>query len=325
MKELQQKERYLSQTDDGWEIPIWRYPAPEKSKGLPAMLIHGYPGDHRSFDSASGKPGLAPFLRDQGREVWVVEYRTMGESKCREGKADHEWRIEDYLKDVCVAIEKMNTVLGSQRFHVAGHSFGGFLVHHLLLTHFIGQLASAATLAAPSFAALPLGRIEPYAPFILRSFGSLPVGALRNLLIPPLMGLSFLSRFRPGLHVLGMPPHVAGYLLDKTISKAVTGIMKQYAGWIKDGEASTKYGHLEQSLPQISLPFLGVSGVRDPMGEKAFRHIVETIGSRDKRFVLAGKKTGFSRNYGHVNLVLGATARLEIYPILGEWMQQYDK
>jgi len=94
------KQRLLPETSDGWEIPLWRYGTTKGRRGFPASLVHGYPGDHRTFDTASGKPGLAPFLCNQGREVWVVEYRTMGESRCRTREDDRPWSLKNYMTDI---------------------------------------------------------------------------------------------------------------------------------------------------------------------------------------------------------------------------------
>ena len=94
------KQRLLPETSDGWEIPLWRYGTTKGRRGFPASLVHGYPGDHRTFDTASGKPGRAPFLCNQGREVWVVEYRTMGESRCRTREDDRPWSLKNYMTDI---------------------------------------------------------------------------------------------------------------------------------------------------------------------------------------------------------------------------------
>ncbi len=322
------KERIYAQTGDGWRIALWRYRAdPSGGEGrLPALLAPGYPSDHRVFDPTSGRPGLSPFLAGVGRETWVLEVRTMGDSHPLEGEADRPWSLDHFLSDLLAALDKMKEVLGPAKVHLAGHSYGGFLIHHALVSPWGRRVASATTIASPAFSALPLGIfLKPLAPPLLRALAALPVEPLKLTLLPPRLGLKLYSRLRPGKLVYGLPPHVAEYLLDKCVSRAVGGIMLDYARWIEgNGPESAAAGNLEEGFSRVKTPFQCIGGCADPAGEESFRRLVDLVGSDEKRLVLAGKAAGFSRDYGHDDLVLGPLAHREISPLVEEWMRLHD-
>ena len=318
------KEKLFAQTGDGWKIALWRYRPTAPSQGLPALLVPGYPSDHRVFDPTSGRPGLSPYLAGHGRETWVVEVRTMGESFPLRGEPDLQWSIDDYLKDLYAALDKMEEVLGPVKVHLAGHSFGGFLTHHSLISPRSTRIASATTIGTPSFSALPLGILKPLAPSVLRALATMPVRPLQLSILPQRLMLKSLALLRPDSSVFGIPPHVAEYLLEKSISHAVIGIMLDYARWIEEGGPASSAGNLEKELPKIDIPFQCIGGTADLSGKKNFRHLTNLVGSREKRLILAGKASGFSRNYGHVDLVLGPLAHKEISPLVQEWMSLHD-
>ncbi len=318
------KEILFAQTGDGWKIALWRYRPTAPSRGLPVLLVPGYPSDHRVFDPTSGRPGIAPYLSGQGRETWVVEVRTMGESFPLRGEADRQWCIEDYLKDLYAALDRMEEILEPAKVHLVGHSFGGFLTHHTLISKRNVRIASATTIATPSFSALPLGILKPVAPSVLRALATLPIRPLQLSILPQRLILKSLALLRPESSVFGIPPHVAEYLLEKSISRAVIGIMLDYARWIEAGGAASSAGNLLEELPKIDIPFQCIGGTADPAGKENFRHLTNLVGSKEKRLILAGKANGFSRNYGHVDLILGPSAHKEISPLVQEWMTLHD-
>ena len=94
-----QDETFYVRADDGWRLAVHHYRPQAGVRGLPVLLCHGLSSNRYTFD-LPGSPGLARFLSDHGRDVWVAELRGSGMSD-RPGlfRADvpYSWAFEDHL------------------------------------------------------------------------------------------------------------------------------------------------------------------------------------------------------------------------------------
>lgn len=83
-----------------------------RGKGVPLVLLHGYPLDHHLWDD------VAPLLEDTF-DLILPDLRGFGESTT----VDSTYTMDDYASDIAGLLDH----LGIQKAAIAGHSMGGYV------------------------------------------------------------------------------------------------------------------------------------------------------------------------------------------------------
>jgi alpha-beta hydrolase superfamily lysophospholipase len=105
------------------------------SNGIPVFMLHGAVENGKIFYSASGK-GLAPFLAQNGYDVFVADLRGRGESYPKINRKSKYGQTESILFEIPAFINKIKEIKGDQKQHWMGHSWGGvLLLSHLARYH----------------------------------------------------------------------------------------------------------------------------------------------------------------------------------------------
>lgn len=99
----------------------WREAGPED--GPAVLLLHGFPETGRAWRRQ------VPALADAGFRVVVPDQRGYGRSAKPRGAA--EYRIERLVGDVLALADHV----GAERFHLAGHDWGGMVAWHAAMLH----------------------------------------------------------------------------------------------------------------------------------------------------------------------------------------------
>lgn len=84
-----------------------------RGKGIPLVLLHGFPLDHHLWDD------ITPLLEDRF-DLILPDLRGFGESTT----VDAQYSMDDYASDIVGLLDQ----LGIQKAAVAGHSMGGYVV-----------------------------------------------------------------------------------------------------------------------------------------------------------------------------------------------------
>jgi len=76
------------------------------------------------------------------------------------------------------------------------------------------------------------------------------------------------------------------------------------------------------SLRSVEQPTLVIAGRADRVAppDRVFG-FYDALGSQEKSFVIAGRATGFSVDYGHLDLPLGDRSKKEIFPLISDWLK----
>lgn len=76
-------------------------------------------------------------------------------------------------------------------------------------------------------------------------------------------------------------------------------------------------------MSALRAPVLAVAGAGDHLlaPPLAARDLLGRFSSTDRTLIVAGRSTGFSRDYDHAGLVIGRAAREEIWPPVPDWME----
>lgn len=274
---------YRVMTVDGLELPLTRLVG-EATLPFPLVLTHG------TFSNGRTCERLAGYLAGHGFDCWVLELRGRGESR-------HTLRnptFEDFgVFDVPPALEAVRTHTGQKRLFLVGHSGGGlaFLMH---------------------LARIPAAR-ERAAGLVMLASQATEAGTT-------LGGRLMLRAGRMAERLLGYTP---GRAVGLGPENEPEGILRQWFDWNRTRQW-TGYDGFDylDALPQVDVPILCLAGAGDRYiaPARGCRRVFEALGARDKEWLLCGRSSGFSENYGHARLIASRAARREIWPRIRDWL-----
>ncbi|HEY6640826.1 GMC family oxidoreductase N-terminal domain-containing protein [Povalibacter sp.] len=102
----------------------------------PVVMIHGFSANGTSFTHPTLKPGLAKYLWESGRDVWVLDLRTSSGMPGRR----YAWKFEDVARaDIPIALDYIARTTG-QRTDVVTQCMGAAMFSMALLDRHVGKL-----------------------------------------------------------------------------------------------------------------------------------------------------------------------------------------
>lgn len=326
-------ELHWARTRDGWAIPLHRYPAPEgSSRQFPVLLCHGLGSNRANLDCPDRRLSLARYLNDQGFDAWVIELRGAGRSH-RLGwrrRKTHDFNFDDYiLHDIPAALKHIARVVGFRGVHWVGHSMGGMLAYPMLKTTDPDVIRSATTIGSPAMvlASDPMmDRMLPFA-WLLKLVPALPQGKLAKL-ASPFAGIAKPLMNRVVWNAANMDSSVVKLMARHGVDDLASPLVFQYNVWYREKDFHNHYETLsyQENFHRITAPVLFVAGAGDALTPiRDIQFIYDRISSQRKRLLVVGKDSGFSSDYGHVDMVLGRRAPEEVYPRILEWVGEHDR
>ena len=115
--------RFYSASPDGWQCPIFYWPARPGTSGEPVLLSHGL-GVKAELFRLGQSGGLATALHRAGYSLYFLSHRGSSESIAPPGtpviSVDHIWE-----QDIPAALEAIVAHSGFHKVHWMGHGFGG--------------------------------------------------------------------------------------------------------------------------------------------------------------------------------------------------------
>jgi len=320
----QADEVHYATTADGWRLALHRYRPRRGGAGLPVLLCAGY-GCNRHFVDSEEPYSLARFLAHQGFDAWPVELRGRGRSRptgrCRRPGA---WTFDDLAGiDVPAAIAHVADVTG-RRVAWVGHSMGGLVLYACLGTRpDVARLVAAGmTIASPLvFPATSRSLMARIGQALLHvPFGDLvpqraALGALWNL-----VGWFSLD---VGMNPHNIDRHAVGRALRRAMSDVSRLKLQQLARWSVEGRFTSADGRVDYraALARVTTPLLVTAGSADRIATPAsvrlaLEHLPAGVASYDE----FGRGHGCRVDYGHVDLVLGRGAPIEVFPTVAGWL-----
>jgi pimeloyl-ACP methyl ester carboxylesterase len=268
---------------DGVRLALRRIGPPD---GPPVLLSHG------SFSNHGTCLGLAMYLESLGWTAWVFDWRRRGGSATATTAACFDavarW-------DVPCVVDAVLAHSGHDRLFWVGHSGGGLVAAMWMARHpqlaqqkmaGLAMLASQATEAARAWRAQAA----------LRLFDT----------------------------YLRCTPTAHGPRLRMGPENEDAAMMRQWCRWNlrRAFHGQDGFDYLG-ALAQLTLPVLALAGAGDrriappPGCEK----LLQAFGSPDRSFQVCGKAQGFLEDYTHNRLILSRSAHKEIWPLVGQWLQ----
>lgn len=317
---------FFTSTTDGWQLAISHYRnnrLPPAHRRHPVLLCHGLGANRLLFD-IDRQHSFAAWLVEQGYDVYAVDLRSHGLSE-KPGQAtgkDWNWGFNAYCDaDIPAAIDAVLADVGAEALHFVGHSMGGILLYcHAAQSdpRIVSGIAVAASLdysGHPSIfhnlsRLVALTRLLPSIPMHLPALASSTAAALGR----PFVDSALVN---PGNVDLQTYRCLTSNLMHPVSSQLLRDMQHFVSG---KGLHSSRDVCYRQQLHRkgYAFPILTLSGTADASCPPAS---VARFGTHHQIF---GRAHGQRHDYGHLDLIMGAHAREEIWPCMGAWLDQHD-
>lgn len=262
--------------------------------GAVILCVHGLFSDSRSF-LGGGDQGPARALAERGHVVYLGELRGHGRSR---GPASGRggWGFDAYARADIPDLIRAVRARESGPLFLFCHSMAGYaaLVGLAMEPALQAELAGVVTLSSA---------VNDYSDGGLKKAVMVRFGALLGGLLGrfPARALKMGPADEPGL------------------------LMRQFAAWAKDGSFRSEDGATDywQALAGVKVPIFAGIGEADVFHASPARgkKLVEHLGGDDKTFVVLGRSSGLSRDFGHVDVLRGRAAEAEVLPQIDAWIR----
>jgi pimeloyl-ACP methyl ester carboxylesterase len=309
------------QTEDGAEAWLHRHPA----DGPAVLVVHGVSSNHWCWDLDPDR-SLATTLNAQGFDIWFID---LGGHGCAERKQDGSRQaprrsFDDYgSEDVASAIAHIQEVTSTDQVAYIGHSMGGHVAAAYVATHGDSALSALVVLGSP----IDFENLETR--FRLSRAGALFGSALPALPSPWAARMAAHLQALPfGMDHLfyaegSISPETRAAMYRTVVSPLSRGELTHYRRVLRAGHLISSDGEIDyrEVLGSLDIPLLVIAGAGDMVAPPdRVRAYYDHAGSTDKTFLIAGRQTGFSFDYGHLDLTLGDLAPEEIHSPIGAWL-----
>ncbi|MEQ1564866.1 MAG: alpha/beta fold hydrolase [Myxococcota bacterium] len=310
-----------------WVVAAWAAPEPTLERvavgeaeialhhtpgdGPPVVLVHGVSCNAAFFDLSPDR-SLVDALWDAGFDVWAVDLR---------GHGDAAWppvaaTLDDYGSDVAAALRLVAGRTGRDPAYV-GHSMGGIVLAYALVAAPDLPLRAAVIIGSP----IELRDPDP-------TLRSLPVvlPLARGERVPTPAGAELLSVTRRDT-VLRIDELVHNRdnlareaeleLFRRQMSPVSPRVLATFAQAIRgDGELRTADGvAVRGALAAVHTPMSFFAGRVDHIvSPDRVRAYHDAVGSTDKTWWVAARANGAHADYGHLDLVIGDHAPVDVFP-----------
>lgn len=298
----------------------WRYRSDRVTQGPPLLIVYSLVSHSYILDLVPGN-SFVEHLRDDGFDVFMVDWGIPGERESRNGLEDY---AERYLPDI---IDRVCDLTGSPDVALVGYCFGGLL----------------SLMAAAADPTLPLASLTTIAtPVDFTDAGVLTEALKRGDLsvsealddsgnVPPRVLLQYFRLMKP-------TAELAQYanLVDRLWDEDTVNAHQLLTGWATDhvpfpGRAARQVIEMLMrenalvndtlrlngrpvSLREVRVPYLNVVATRDHIVPPATaRPALDLVGSEDKQELLL--------DAGHIGLAVGRKAHQNTIPKISEFLR----
>jgi len=299
-----------------------------QNKGPAVLLVHGIASNHAAWDLEEGR-SMVDHLIEAGFDPWVLDLRGHGVARRdpKDKRQKIKWSLDDYGRyDVPAALAFVQAQTGQSQVHYVGHSMGGMVVTVAMNLQPNLPLKRMVILATPMDFSDP----DPTSGWILGLANG--VGRLLGFL-PSALGARFHARFGTPFPVdemlftdISSPGRERMY--EHIVSPLFRGELAQLMSVSRDGRFSDESGraHYMESLEAVRVPTRVIAGRGDRIAPPdRVVGFYTGLKNAERDFIVAGFSTGFSADYGHLDLPLGDHAAQEIYPLVVEWLRMESK
>lgn len=354
------RETWFATTSDGVSVAVHRVRPAQLVVGRePVLCMPGFIENHRIYDLDS-RHSLAGYLAQAGLDVWILEYRGVGDSWKPRWWQVRGWRfsVDDFMhQDVPAAVDLVLRRTGSRTLFLLGHSMGGLNAYGYCATETGAQtrvrgivtLAGAGRMSVvPSMRPLTvilfmLSRmLEPFMPWDI----PLPTGVAFQLLAQMPILRDMTEQMLMGAigsvvwSTSNMNPALVRTMLRWAIGDISMNVPKQFLRWIGAQETCTfgpspwwdqprrsrwyeanGFMSYTDALRRIRVPALVMVGGDDQIVPREnCLYCFRRLRSADKTFVVVERGNGSQVDVGHEDILVGDQSPIAVFPTIRWWL-----
>lgn len=317
-------------TSDNWKLTLEHFkPRPRTiHRKYPVIICHGLIGN-RNYFKIKEDESLVFRLTSQGYDVWLLDLRgraDAGSPSLFWGDKTYNYSFDDYAtKDVDATINYVLEKTGASKVNWIGHSMGGMVIYTKVGTYKEDRIANLVTVGSPFSFYNPTKSLK-----ILNGFSEIipfvpvmPTASIAHLDSDykiPIPQYPFMRLF---YYRENMEPTMEIKLKSLSTSNESPNVFKQFGNAVETGEVHSLDGKISytSNLKNITIPVFLIAGRRDHLGTPMIvRQVYDSISSKDKTMLVAGRSEGLAEDYGHVDLVMGTNSDKDINVPIANWL-----
>jgi predicted alpha/beta hydrolase len=287
---------------DGSRLHIRRIRANE---GGPAVLmVHGAVANARTFYSEKGR-GLGPWIAARGYDVFVLDLRGRGASAPLMGRGAAHGQTESICEDIPAALAEICRLRGEDvPIHLVGHSWGGVLI-------------SAVIAREPKW--------------IRQVRSSVYFGSKRSIQVWNWPRIYEIDIFWSGIATILSMIH--GYLPAQRYGIGADGetpkSLRQSQRWVRTREwrdSDDGFDYRSALSAGVLPPTLYLVGGNDPARGHPHdvRRFIAESGPHAHEFVMLDTTSGYSHDYGHIDMLTHSQAESDVFPLVEAWFVRHQ-
>lgn len=274
----------------------------QNRSGPPVFLVHGSIENGRIFYSKSGK-GFAPWLAQQGYDVFVADLRGRGESKPAISGRSRFGLSHTLQEDFPAFIRKIKELKGNVPQYWGAHSWGGVLM--------------LAYLARP---------VVPVQVQAMAFFGSkrrISIRSLKKFFMIDVMwnwvgkttaaatGALYARQLKMGSDSETRHTHLQTHEWV---------VKRRWLDW------HDNFDYAQALQAQQLPPTLYLTGAKDDVlgHPQDVERLMQETGCRRSELRVLGKANGYRHNYGHINILTHPEAQQDHFKEVLEWFRKHE-
>lgn len=300
---------------DGWRGHVRHFPG----QGPPVLLVHGMGANHYNWDYRP-EVSLAAWLQERGWDVWVPDLRGDPGTVAPSRSAWRNFAFDDHARyDLPAILDAVQAATGQPRVAWVGHSMGGMLLY-AALAQYPERITAGVAIASPARFEdqQALKRLWGSAGRLAGSRGQVKSRAW-------MIALSPLGRRAPGMGKVSNPRNMDRATARGLARHAIVNLRRQTSAevvtWLRSRElVSADDGGSWVRAPAAPVPLLVLAGEGDWLVPASDVTWVCTV-LPDCEARVIGRSSDLDEPYGHIDLVLGQRAAVDVYPVVGDWLR----
>lgn len=319
-------ERFTVETDDGWQLAVYRYAPQGDPKPYPVVAGHGFAGSRLIWDLTPGT-SLARFLSEAGYDFYAVDLRGRGDSRPLAGSLESaHWSFDDFVfHDLPAVVTEACARSGAEQAFWLGLEMSGQAFYAATISATTDRLRAGITCGSPAVTP-PTAKVPGVtAPPQMQRNGRVMFRAGSHY-AGPVLALTRASQLESSFRPVNADPVVPARYLYNGIPDESIVLAGQFSDWVDNATMRSldRKTVWSDRLDEVTLPVLVMAAARDlQRPAEAVRATFEQLGSGDKTYVEAGTDQGFSLDFGHDDLVAGRASRGEVFPRIADWLDDH--
>lgn len=272
----------------------------KQQQGKPFFLVHGSIENGRIFYSSSGK-GFAPFLAEQGYDVFVADLRGRGQSTPAISGKSNFGLSHTLTEDFPAFISKIKELKGDVPQLWGAHSWGGVL----MLAYLARPAVPVRVQAMTFFATKRRISIQSFKRFFMID---IMWNLVANIAVAT-TGALYAKQLKMGSDS------------ETRLTHNQTNEWVEQRRWL-DWDDNFDYAAAlrRKSLP----PTLYLTGAKDDVlgHPKDVQKLMQEAGPSNSVFQLVGKATGYRHDYGHIDILTHPDAPEDHFAEVVAWIKK---